>query len=141
MRAALESGKIRDQKFAAPDLAVRAVSGSVECHADRLALDPVFGHAARDMRVMVLDADLPAISHLQRELGAQVLRMQIVSHGGGRNAEELLHAVQRFAVEDQRFVVFEIADVLAQESVMILGEAERVLELGAASQNLSHWKA
>ena len=43
--------------------------------------------------------------------------------------------------EDQRFVIFEIADVLAQKGVMILGKTERVLQFGAAGQDFSDWKA
>ena len=140
MGATLESGEIGHQKFPAPDLAVRAEPGSVECDADDFVGDPVLGHATRDVRVMMLDADLWKIRHLQRELGAQILRMQIVSDRGGRDAEELLHTIQRFAIEDQRFVIFQIADVLAQERMMLLGEAKSALEFGAASQNLSHRK-
>src|ERR1700691_1158309 len=89
---------------------------------------------------MMLDAYLLNVRHLERQLGAQILRMQIISHGGGRDAEELLHSFQRFAVKDQRLVVFQVADMLAQKDVMVLGEAECALEFSAASQNFGDRK-
>ena len=81
MRAALKSGEIGHQKFAAPNLAVGAEARSIKGHADHFVGDPILGHATRDVRVMVLDADLLNIRHLQRQLGAEILRMQIVGDG------------------------------------------------------------
>ena len=135
MRAPLEAGKIRHQEFPAPDLAVGAEAGSIERHADHLIGDSVLGHAACDVGVMVLHADLFDARHVERQLGAEVHGVKIVGHRHGRDPEQFFHALQRFLEEHQRFVVLQVADVLAQEGVVFLRQAERVLQLGAAGED------
>ena len=61
---ALETSEIGDQKFAAPYLSVAAKSSSIERHANHFVRDPVLGHAACDMGVMMLDADVLNVRHL-----------------------------------------------------------------------------
>ena len=60
--------------------------------------------------------------------------MQIVRHGPRLHAEQLLQVGQRLLEKDQRLVILQVADVLAEDGVAPLGQAEGVLQLAAARQ-------
>src|SRR5690349_19494465 len=122
MRTSLKSGEISNQEFTAPDLAVGAETGAIEGDADHFAIQSVLGHATGDVRVMMLYADLALNRQIERELGAEIRGMQVVGHYARFDAEQRFHALQGFLVKAQRFVILQVADVLAQECVMLLGE-------------------
>jgi len=48
---------IADQEFTTPNCTIGAVAGTVKRHADHWLRQPMLRHAARHVRVMVLDAD------------------------------------------------------------------------------------
>ena len=79
------------------------------------------------MGVMVLDADGRQAGALQRVLGGQVLRMEIVRHGARLHAKELLQVAEGLLEEFEGFVVLQVADVLAQDGVPPLGETKGIL--------------
>ena len=91
----------------------------------------IFRHATGEVRVMMLHADVRNVCHFERKTRAEIAGMQIAGDRARRDAEESLHVRQRLFEEFQRFEVFKIADVLAQDRVGALGEAERVLEFSA----------
>ena len=57
VRGARVGRKSADQKFSAPGRAVVAVTHPVEAHPDDVAVESVLGHAACQVRVMMLDRD------------------------------------------------------------------------------------
>ncbi len=136
MRSPLEAAEVGDQKFTSPDFAVSTVAGAIERDPDDFAGEMVLRHAACDVCMMMLHADLRLQRKPLRELGAHVLGMQIVSDGAWRDSEKLFQIGERLLEEQQRLVILQVADVLAEDAVASLGEAERVLEFGAAGENL-----
>ena len=58
MAGALEAGQIADEQLAAPDRPVGAVAGAVEDRADRRPGLAVLGQAGREVRVVMLHADV-----------------------------------------------------------------------------------
>src|SRR5262249_26337582 len=72
----------------------------------------------------------------KRKFRAQIQWVQIVSDGARFYAEELFEVRQRFLEESQRLVIFKIADMLAQDRVPALGEAQSVFQFRATGQDL-----
>ena len=85
---ALEAREAAEQELAAPDRAVGAVAGAVVDRAERLGR-AVLGEHRREVRVVVLDADVVAVA-LERVLGRQVLRVQVVGDDLGLDREQPL---------------------------------------------------
>src|SRR5436309_3560014 len=90
MSVPLEAAVSCDEKLAAPDLPVRAVTCAVECDADDVAFEAVLRHAARDMRVVMLHGDAPDVFETERPLRALVKRMQVVRDDARYHSEKLL---------------------------------------------------
>ena len=75
---------IGHQELPAPNRSVRPPSGAIPGHANHRLAKPVFGHATRDVRVMVLDRDQSqtvASRPLPRVMRARVVRMEIANDG------------------------------------------------------------
>ncbi len=87
--------RVREQDLAAPGRAVGPVARAVEGDADDRALEPVLGHGARHVRVVVLDGDLDRLRAFQRVARRQVVGMQVVRDDLGPDAEEALGALDR----------------------------------------------
>src|SRR5258707_20128 len=126
MRPAFKAGKIRHKKLTTPDLAVGAVSRAVQGYPNHLFTQVVFCHATRDVGVVVLDTDLFHSILLERKLRAHVERMEVVGDRSRLHAEQLLQIGEGLLEEQQRLVILEIADMLAQKSVTALGETESI---------------
>src|SRR5271165_4059315 len=67
--------------------------------------------------------------------------MEVMSHGLRMHAEEALHVVERLAEEDQRLIVLQVSDVLAENGVMAGGQAEGVLEFAACGDHFQYGPA
>ena len=67
--------------------------------------------------------------------------MQVVGDGARRDAEEVLQAGERLLEELHRLVVLQVADVLAEDGVAALGQAEGVLQLAAEGEDLVQFDA
>lgn len=106
-----EAGKIRHQEFATPDLAVRAISRSIHGDTQHLSAQLVLGHATRDVRMVMLDADFALNGCRQGHARAHVTGVQIVGHGTWRYLENMFHAVQCFCEEAHRLIVLQIAEI------------------------------
>ena len=140
--AALVSGEVGHEELAAPDGAVGAVAGAVEGHPDDRAVlgrVAVVGQAGGDVGVVVLHADqvqaLVGVGEFQRVLGGQVLRVQVVRDHLRLDAEQPAEVRDALGERAQRLGVLQVPDVVRDEGVPPLGQAERVLELGAAGQH------
>src|SRR5690242_10402455 len=99
MSPALEALEIGDQKFPTPDLPVDAKSSAIECDTDHLIAQVVLGHAACDMGMMMLHADLLKVRNVERELCTEIHRVQIVGHELRANSEQILHPLECFLEE------------------------------------------
>ncbi len=140
MERALVFRIVTNQEFSTPNCAVRAVASAVKsCPDDRLiGGEPVFRHASRDVGVMVLDPDglqaffLPALARIT---GSQVIGMQVVGQQLGLDAEELLDMGDPVPKGLQGLVIFQVADVMAEEGVVLTGEAKGVFQLPASRQD------
>src|SRR5260370_894802 len=120
--------------------AVGAVAGPVEGHADDRAgrVVAVVGEAGDDVGVVVLDAlqvDAPVVGQLEGVLGGQVLRVQVVRHHLRVDVEQPAEVLDALGERAQRLGVLQVPDVVRDEGVVTPGQAERVLELGAAGQH------
>ena len=86
------------------------------------------------MRVVVLDAFEGQVQ-LHRVLGGQVLRVQVVGHDLRVDVEQPAEVLDALGERAQGLGVLQVPDVLRDEGVAAPGQAERVLQLGAAGQH------
>ena len=125
---------IAHEEFPAPDLAIVAPTGAVESNADHRTGETVLGHAAGNVRVMMLHGEF-RFGTRQRPTRAERIRMQIV---GDQKRFSLVHALQVvecFFEEPERLVVFKVADVLAEDGEAAFRQAEGVLQLGSDGED------
>jgi hypothetical protein len=140
MAAAFEGGEVGHQELTAPDRAVGAVAGPVEGHPDHRAARPVvspavIGQAGGDVRVMVLDPEQVHVGQVERVLGGQVLRMQVMGHDLRVDVEQPAEMLDALGERAQGLGVLQVPDVVGDKGVAILGQAERVLQFGPAGQH------
>ena len=93
-------------------------------------------HAASDVCVMMLHRNLSLDRGGERHACAPVAGMQIVGNAFGGSLEEVLRLFERFFEELHGLVVFEVADMLAQDGVSVTGQAESVFQLCPDGENL-----
>ena len=128
------SRRNRDQKFAAPDLAIGAISGAIERYADHLVREMVLRHATGDVRMVMLHADL--VLHLEASANRVLMypgcRSCATARGVTRKSCLIWSSVS--SKNSMRLVVFQIADVLAENGIVALREAERALQLATERQ-------
>jgi hypothetical protein len=97
----------------------------------------VLRHAAGDVRVMMLHADLAlGMADPRAPCGCSSSRDAVVGDGARRDAEEVLQAGERLLEELHGLEVFQVADVLAEDGVAALGQAEGVLQFAAEGEHL-----
>src|SRR5215210_7246905 len=103
------------QKLPTPDGSVGAVAGSVQRNPDHALFvrSPVVRQATGDVCVVVLHAH-------RRKPRLHQLRLHV---------EEPAVVLDPFSEGTQGLVVLQVADVVAEEGVATLGQAEGVLEL------------
>src|SRR3990172_2284090 len=93
MCRAVKSGVVCNQKFAAPDRAVRSIAGAVKGNTDHelLTVQTVFGHARGDVGMVMLNGDAwRVMRNACCVASAEVIGVQVVSDDFGRDAEERL---------------------------------------------------
>jgi hypothetical protein len=84
MAQARPARAVEPEQLAAPWRAVRAQSDAVQRQPDHRAFDAVFGDHGGDVRVVVLHADGGHVQrggHLDRQPGAEEIRVQVMSDG------------------------------------------------------------
>ena len=136
MRHAPVPEQIADEELAAPQAPIVAVAQTVHAHADRRPPAPVLHQASGDVRMVVLHGDLLLLRQRPRELGRQVLGVQVVADHLRAHAEQTLVPIDAGLEGLQSLEVLEVADVLAEKGVGIAREAEGALEFGAAAERL-----
>jgi len=141
MTAAPEFEEIADEEFSSPYPAVCSVAGTVERHPDYRAVDSVVGHATCDVRMVMLNSDCAQPRLEKRVAGAQIARVQVVSHGNRRDVEEALQVLPSLAEEGHGFEIFEISDVLAQDGIAVLCQAQRILEFAPTGKYFDEGRA
>src|SRR5215469_17838869 len=137
---ALEASAVGNQNFPAPNLAIGAVSGAVERKTDDFALEMVLRHAAGNMRVMMLNTDEGRVL-LARPPGGEVVGMKIVGDDLRAYFEDSLKMRDRLFEEFIALQIFQISEVLTQEGVLALGEADGVLQFAAHGEDGGHFLA
>src|SRR5215212_8441316 len=128
------------EELSAPDGSVCTVAGPVEGNPDHVLFSGTFvvSEAARDVRVVVLDADSRESGFLELTgvLGGQVLGMEVVGNQFRTNVEEPAVVLDSFPERLQRLVVLHVPDVVAHEGMAVSGQAERILELSTTGQRV-----
>src|SRR5262245_15591103 len=92
MGGAAESPVVADQELAAPDVSVCAEPGPVEGDADHGFCQPMLGHAARQMRMVMLHAEKPSTRpprDFLRVARRRVVGMEVMGQAFRRDPEEL----------------------------------------------------
>ena len=127
MADALKLRQLGDQKFAAPDSAVEPEPEPIECDADRRTLRAVIGQACGNMGMMVLHADELDAFQFERVFRREVLRMQVVGDNLRLYVEQPSKMIDTLTERAQGFKIFQVADVMRDESMLPLRDAKRVL--------------
>ena len=138
MAAALKGSAFTDQKFPAPDVAVRSVSGSVKNHGDA-AFQPVLRHHGSRMGVMMLylkQRKSASGSRLLRHPGRLITRMQVADQLLRADAEQRFHPVQFFAEILIYTEIFHVSQILAQVGPLSRRQTKRRFQVAAEGQNL-----
>src|SRR4030043_152231 len=125
MPHSLETLVISDQKFASPDAPVAAVSRAVQSHADDRRIDCVVRHTANDVGVMMLNRDELKMAELAAQFksifSGKVFWMQVIGNGFRLYTEKLFIQRQCILEMFQCFQIFHVADVLADECIVVFG--------------------
>ena len=135
MAHAREAAQIADQQLAAPHRPVAAEPAAVVDRADRAAGLAVLGQDRGQVSVVVLDADVAHPVALQCVARRQVVGVQVVRDDLGGDGEQALEVRGAVGEGEERLVVAQVADVVADPGPRPLGDAERALELGAARED------
>ena len=116
----------------------RAQADAVQRQAEQRASHAVLGGDGRDVRVVVLHRmrrQRAAGRELEREAGAEEVRVQVVRHGLRPHVE---HRAQVLDHLDQRVAgggVVQVADMRRQEGLVAARDAHGVLQPGAGGQH------
>jgi len=146
MPVALKTAVVCDQEFASPDGAIRAIAGSVECHAqDRSGVGRpvVVSHAARHVCMMVLyieHGEMFRLCPLLAVARGQTVRVQIAGDDRGFYPKQGLVARHGLFEAFKGFPVLHVPDMLADKGMLVTGQTEGVLQLGAAGQDAPQGK-
>src|ERR1700722_3515039 len=122
MGAAMGTMKITDEEFPAPDLAVGSKTGSVKSHPDDFFVQAVFRHATGDVGVVMLNRQF-RLRAAEGPASAEVIGMEIMSDQARIRLINALQIAERFFKELQRFVIFQVADVLARNGIAAFSNA------------------
>src|ERR1700678_1781730 len=138
MRPSLEPRKISHKELTAPNLPISPKPRPIECHADYLVAQVVLRHATANVRMMMLHANLPLNIRSKRHLGTHIAWMQIIRSHARFYAKHVLHVFECLFKKAHRLVVLQVANMLAENRIPILRQAESVLQLTAERENLFH---
>ena len=126
--------EVGDEELPAPDRPVIAVPGAVERDAEDRTRLAMLGEDAGDVRVVVLHGHPFDVLHRLRVARGEVIGVQVVRDDGRLDLKDAPQVRRDLLEEVERHRALEVAQVLAEEGVPALGEAERALQLGARRQ-------
>src|SRR5581483_3186540 len=135
MRCPLKIPIVGEKYFPAPNPAICAVACAIQSEADHPPLQVILRHAARDVSMVMLNADFIHSLTAERPASREVIGMQVIGDATGRDFKDALEVRNHFVEEPVSFQVFEVADVLAQEGVTALREADRVFHFAAHGED------
>ena len=124
---------IDEEEFSAPYGSVRAVSGAVQRQPERGGVMPVFRQYAVHMGEVVLQAQ-DGQAGIQRIARGKVVGVQIADDCLGFDFQQPAEVFRHVLEELERLKVFQVAHMLAEESILAACKAERVLEFPACGQ-------
>ena len=136
MAASCKRRLVGHQKFSPPYLAVRPVAGSVHGQADDPSGEPIFGHTADNVGMVVLDGDDSHPFQPARILRGIVARMKVAGNQNGLPFRKLSHETERFLKEIASLRCIEVADMRAQKGFVIADNADRCFHLTAQGQGI-----
>jgi hypothetical protein len=87
------------------------------------------------VRVVMLHRDELDVLALERVLGRQVLRVQVMGHDLRGHREQAPEVRDALGEGPEGLVVLQVADVMGDERVIVRAQAERALQLGAAAEH------
>src|SRR5262249_31316336 len=137
MSKPLKCGQPRDEHFSSPDAAIGAISRAVKREPDDWSGEPMLGHAASNVGVMMLYPDERQSAHCRPILRPgcrQVSGMQIVYDGSGLDLEGAHQVIERVLEELEAGQVFEVAEVLALVDRAPARERKDTFEVAAHSE-------
>src|SRR5690349_1522783 len=131
MKSSLIRFIVRNQHLAAPDGTIFPVARAVERHAnDRLRpVHLMLSHASRDMSMVMLYADGRNIltpGALQNIARRKIVRMQIIGDRFRSYPEQLLEMFHTLFKGSQCFVIFHVANMVAQKCIIPVCDTESV---------------
>ena len=135
MGQTLKVGVGGHQELPAPESAISAVPCAVPGYANDRPCTSILRHATGNVGMMMLHRDAGQSLQGESILAGEVARMEIVGHhlgGDGEEFGEVLDTVHERAI---RPVILQIANVVAQEGMLLPGQTERVLELSATGED------
>ena len=135
MSGALEAVRVTHEQLPSPHRPVGAVAGPVEDHADRLTGLAVLRQARGEMGVMVLHPDGLDTLPLERVLGREIFRVEVVRDQLGPHSEERLEMLDPLGERAKRLVVLQVPDVMADPGATALGDTKGVLQLGPTGED------
>ena len=138
MRRPPKRGVLHNQKFAAPELPVRAVAQSIERDADHRLRDAMLREAGGDVRMMMLRAeqrDAFGLMPRLRVFRRKIFGMQITREKRRRGVERRFKGRDGFLKRLPRLNVFQIAKRRGQIRLPVFHEADGTFRMRAAGQD------
>src|SRR6185369_7091276 len=124
-----------DQELSPPDTSVSSIPGAVENYSDKLAIQPVLGHAGGHVGMMVLDCNLRQPGQSIGDNGRTIIGVEIMGHDLFRHSSELFQPGNDPINRCQGRRTLQVAYVAAHESLLPAGQADRGFQLPAKSQD------
>ena len=124
MSNALKAFIASHEHLSAPDLAVSAVTRSVQGKADNSSFEVVFCHAAGDVGVMVLHSNQRQVS-LQCPFSREIVRMEIPGDHLGLDLQNPLEVLNRLLVQrrvrkKKSYIVVERCNLVCKRAGMFI---------------------
>src|SRR5262245_63933688 len=127
MGQTLKVGISRHQELPAPESAISAVPGPVPGHANDRSCTPILRHATGNVGMMMLHGDAGQSRQGEGILAREVARMEVIGHRLGSDSEELYEVLDTVYERAIRPVILQVANMMAQEGILLPGQTERVL--------------
>src|SRR5712691_11094447 len=123
------------EEFAAPEMAIRAISRAVPGYANRRPFAAMLRQTTGDVRMMMLHRNVGQSLESKGVLAREIPGMQVVCHRLRDNVKKLFEVRDALNEGAIGLVVFQVADVVAQEGILPPGQTEGVLQMAATGED------
>ncbi len=130
--------RLGNQDLSAPDTSVCSIPCPVKRKPEDRSVQPVFSHTAHDVCMVMLHGYLFHTFLLLCIAGTEIIRMEVVRHDLGINVKHSLHMQHCQIKKAVGLKVLQISYVLAEKSILTLGETDCILQLGTAGKCLGN---